>query len=93
MKKNTGSICTPCDPGSYSSSSNSSSCTLCPANTYDNLQSIVRSDGNGVCFPVPIQGYSAVGSTSYNCNAGYFVDAVYIQCSPCATGKPFFNFF
>ena len=88
-----GGTCTPCDPGSYSSTKNSTACTLCPVNFYDSTQWIVRSNF-GVCTAAPDHGYSAAaGSISYSCNAGYFVEAVYSLCSACPAGKPFIYLF
>ena len=78
-----GPQCDACLPGSYSTVSNATGCTLCDANTYDpsTLDTTIRD--SGVCQYVATNCWSPKGAITFFANAGYYRVLEMASCRPC----------
>jgi len=76
-----GDSCTVCPPGSRNNAAQSTSCTPCPANTFN-------AGGNDTCAPCPANYFSTAGSGKCaRCPAGQVRDTSDSSCSACAAGS------
>jgi len=76
-----GDACDVCPPGSRNSATQSTSCTPCPANTFN-------AGGNDTCAPCPVNYFSDAGSGKcVRCPAGQVRGTSDSSCSACPAGQ------